>query len=105
MTPFPAPLVWSCQAGLGFRQSWLPLILNPLFPTCLCLAVNPAPPQPASSPAIVSSSLVTDLEGLTLTDTSLVPTVSDPGSSCWDGGPVAGSLLPERRVRRPRKPQ
>ncbi|XP_074822032.1 AP-3 complex subunit beta-2 isoform X2 [Natator depressus] len=42
---------------------------------------TPAPPQPASSPAIVSSSLVTDLEGLTLTDTSLVPTMLSPAFS------------------------
>ncbi|KAM7151232.1 AP-3 complex subunit beta-2 isoform 2-T2 [Macrochelys suwanniensis] len=39
---------------------------------------TPAPPQPVSSPAIVSSSLVTDLEGLTLTDTSLAPTMLSP---------------------------
>ncbi|XP_074862732.1 AP-3 complex subunit beta-2 isoform X2 [Carettochelys insculpta] len=39
---------------------------------------TPAPPQPASSPAVVSTSLVTDLEGLTLTDTSLAPTVLSP---------------------------
>ncbi|XP_053898885.1 AP-3 complex subunit beta-2 isoform X4 [Malaclemys terrapin pileata] len=37
-----------------------------------------APPQPASSPAIVSTSLVTDLEGLTLTDASLTPTMLSP---------------------------
>ncbi|XP_065415749.1 AP-3 complex subunit beta-2 isoform X5 [Chrysemys picta bellii] len=39
---------------------------------------TPAPPQPASSPAIVSTSLVTDLEGLTLTDASLTPTMLSP---------------------------
>uniref|UniRef100_A0A8C4YCT4 AP-3 complex subunit beta n=1 Tax=Gopherus evgoodei TaxID=1825980 RepID=A0A8C4YCT4_9SAUR len=39
---------------------------------------TPAPPQPASSPAIVSTSLVTDLEGLTLTNASLAPTMLSP---------------------------
>ncbi|XP_067412105.1 AP-3 complex subunit beta-2 isoform X2 [Emydura macquarii macquarii] len=39
---------------------------------------TPAPPQPLPSPAIVSTSLVTDLEGLTLTDASLAPTMMSP---------------------------
>ncbi|OXB59366.1 hypothetical protein ASZ78_016107 [Callipepla squamata] len=34
---------------------------------------TPPPPQPVPSSSIISSSLVTDLEGLTLTDTSLAP--------------------------------
>ncbi|XP_075753630.1 AP-3 complex subunit beta-2 isoform X11 [Pelodiscus sinensis] len=37
-----------------------------------------APPQPASSPSVVSTSLVTDLEGLSLTDTSLASTLLSP---------------------------
>ncbi|XP_069722626.1 AP-3 complex subunit beta-2 isoform X7 [Phaenicophaeus curvirostris] len=40
---------------------------------------TPPPPQPVSSSSIVSTSLVTDLEGLTLTDTSLAPTLLSPG--------------------------
>ncbi|XP_074925559.1 AP-3 complex subunit beta-2 isoform X1 [Chelonoidis abingdonii] len=39
---------------------------------------TPVPPQPASSPAVVSTSLVTDLEGLTLTNASLAPTMLSP---------------------------
>ncbi|XP_068266051.1 AP-3 complex subunit beta-2 isoform X2 [Nyctibius grandis] len=39
---------------------------------------TPAPPQPVPSSGIVSTSLVTDLEGLTLTDTSLAPTLLSP---------------------------
>ncbi|XP_038003436.1 AP-3 complex subunit beta-2 isoform X2 [Motacilla alba alba] len=35
---------------------------------------TPPPPQPIPSSSIISTSLVTDLEGLTLTDTSLTPT-------------------------------
>ncbi|NXU47925.1 AP3B2 protein, partial [Turnix velox] len=38
----------------------------------------PPPPQPAPSSSIVSTSLVTDLEGLTLTDTTLAPTLMSP---------------------------
>uniref|UniRef100_A0A8C0JC80 AP-3 complex subunit beta n=1 Tax=Chelonoidis abingdonii TaxID=106734 RepID=A0A8C0JC80_CHEAB len=41
-------------------------------------SVTPVPPQPASSPAVVSTSLVTDLEGLTLTNASLAPTMLSP---------------------------
>ncbi|XP_075753622.1 AP-3 complex subunit beta-2 isoform X3 [Pelodiscus sinensis] len=40
--------------------------------------VTTAPPQPASSPSVVSTSLVTDLEGLSLTDTSLASTLLSP---------------------------
>ncbi|XP_054243746.1 AP-3 complex subunit beta-2 isoform X2 [Indicator indicator] len=36
------------------------------------------PPQPVPSSSIVSTSLVTDLEGLTLTDTSLAPALLSP---------------------------
>ncbi|NXE08978.1 AP3B2 protein, partial [Lophotis ruficrista] len=39
---------------------------------------TPPPPQPIASSSIVSTSLVTDLEGLTLTDTSLAPTLLSP---------------------------
>ncbi|NWU65300.1 AP3B2 protein, partial [Pterocles burchelli] len=39
---------------------------------------TPPPPQPIPSSSIVSTSLVTDLEGLTLTDTSLAPTLLSP---------------------------
>ncbi|NXP29826.1 AP3B2 protein, partial [Scytalopus superciliaris] len=39
---------------------------------------TPPPPQPIPSSNIVSTSLVTDLEGLTLTDTSLTPTLLSP---------------------------
>ncbi|KAM6308445.1 AP-3 complex subunit beta-2 isoform 2-T2 [Aegotheles albertisi] len=39
---------------------------------------TPAPPQPVPSSSIVSTSLVTDLEGLTLTDTYLAPTLLSP---------------------------
>ncbi|NXJ25440.1 AP3B2 protein, partial [Dicrurus megarhynchus] len=39
------------------------------------------PPQPIPSSSIVSTSLVTDLEGLTLTDTSLTPTLLSPAFS------------------------
>ncbi|XP_067161679.1 AP-3 complex subunit beta-2 isoform X3 [Apteryx mantelli] len=39
---------------------------------------TPPPPQPVPSSNIVSSSLVTDLEGLTLTDTSLAPALLSP---------------------------
>lgn len=54
-------------------------------------AVTPPPPQPIPSSSIVSTSLVTDLEGLTLTDTSLTPTVSVPHALL---GGVPGSLSP-----------
>uniref|UniRef100_A0A8C8BP50 AP-3 complex subunit beta n=1 Tax=Otus sunia TaxID=257818 RepID=A0A8C8BP50_9STRI len=40
--------------------------------------VTPPPPQPIPSSSIVSTSLVTDLEGLTLTDTSLAPALLSP---------------------------
>ncbi|KAM6058279.1 AP-3 complex subunit beta-2 isoform 2-T2 [Chlamydotis macqueenii] len=39
---------------------------------------TPPPPQPIPSSSIVSTSLVTDLEGLTLTDTSLAPALLSP---------------------------
>ncbi|NXG32708.1 AP3B2 protein, partial [Dromaius novaehollandiae] len=39
---------------------------------------TPPPPQPVPSSNIVSTSLVTDLEGLTLTDTSLAPALLSP---------------------------
>ncbi|NWW28763.1 AP3B2 protein, partial [Falcunculus frontatus] len=42
---------------------------------------TPPPPQPIPSSSIVSTSLVTDLEGLTLTDTSLTPTLLSPAFS------------------------
>ncbi|NXX98708.1 AP3B2 protein, partial [Centropus bengalensis] len=42
-------------------------------------AVTPPPPQPVPSSSIVSTSLVTDLEGLTLTDSSLAPALLSPG--------------------------
>lgn len=38
--------------------------------------VTPSSVQPVSPPTIVSTSLATDLEGLTLTDSPLVPSVS-----------------------------
>ncbi|XP_030352792.1 AP-3 complex subunit beta-2 isoform X3 [Strigops habroptila] len=38
---------------------------------------TPPPPQPIPSSSIISTSLVTDLEGLTLTDTSLTPAISN----------------------------
>ncbi|NXB26167.1 AP3B2 protein, partial [Rhagologus leucostigma] len=42
---------------------------------------TPPPPHPIPSSSIVSTSLVTDLEGLTLTDTSLTPTLLSPAFS------------------------
>ncbi|XP_078237234.1 AP-3 complex subunit beta-2 isoform X4 [Pogona vitticeps] len=39
---------------------------------------TPSPPQPVASSPIVSTSLVTDLEGLTLTDTSLAAAMNSP---------------------------
>ncbi|NWY33360.1 AP3B2 protein, partial [Pheucticus melanocephalus] len=42
---------------------------------------TPPPPQPIHSSSIISTSLVTDLEGLTLTDTSLTPTLLSPAFS------------------------
>ncbi|XP_030916893.1 AP-3 complex subunit beta-2 [Geospiza fortis] len=42
---------------------------------------TPPPPQPMPSSSIISTSLVTDLEGLTLTDTSLTPTLLSPAFS------------------------
>ncbi|NXG45142.1 AP3B2 protein, partial [Psilopogon haemacephalus] len=39
---------------------------------------TPPPPQPVPSSSLVSTSLVTDLEGLTLTDTSLAPALLSP---------------------------
>ncbi|XP_061855715.1 AP-3 complex subunit beta-2 isoform X2 [Colius striatus] len=39
---------------------------------------TPTPPQPVPSSSIVSASLVTDLEGLTLTDASLAPALLSP---------------------------
>ncbi|NXO65929.1 AP3B2 protein, partial [Phainopepla nitens] len=42
---------------------------------------TPPPPQPVPSSSIISTSLVTDLEGLTLTDTSLTPTLLSPAFS------------------------
>ncbi|NXP78278.1 AP3B2 protein, partial [Ramphastos sulfuratus] len=39
---------------------------------------TPPPPQPAPSSSLVSTSLVTDLEGLMLTDTSLAPALLSP---------------------------
>uniref|UniRef100_A0A672UKS1 AP-3 complex subunit beta n=1 Tax=Strigops habroptila TaxID=2489341 RepID=A0A672UKS1_STRHB len=40
--------------------------------------ITPPPPQPIPSSSIISTSLVTDLEGLTLTDTSLTPALLSP---------------------------
>uniref|UniRef100_A0A8C2SUI2 AP-3 complex subunit beta n=1 Tax=Coturnix japonica TaxID=93934 RepID=A0A8C2SUI2_COTJA len=40
--------------------------------------VTPPPPQPVPSSSIISTSLVTDLEGLTLIDTSLAPALLSP---------------------------
>ncbi|XP_053933882.1 AP-3 complex subunit beta-2 isoform X3 [Cuculus canorus] len=40
---------------------------------------TPPTPQPISSSSVISTSLVTDLEGLTLIDTSLAPTLLSPG--------------------------
>ncbi|XP_059714098.1 AP-3 complex subunit beta-2 isoform X3 [Haemorhous mexicanus] len=42
---------------------------------------TPPPPQPIPSSSIISTSLVTDLKGLTLTDTSLTPTLLSPAFS------------------------
>ncbi|NXR54957.1 AP3B2 protein, partial [Hippolais icterina] len=42
---------------------------------------TPPPPQPVPSSSIISTSLVTDLEGLTLTDSSLTPTLLSPAFS------------------------
>uniref|UniRef100_A0A8C3RD89 AP-3 complex subunit beta n=1 Tax=Cyanoderma ruficeps TaxID=181631 RepID=A0A8C3RD89_9PASS len=42
---------------------------------------TPPPPQPIPSSSIISTSLVTDLEGLSLTDTSLTPTLLSPAFS------------------------
>ncbi|OWK58864.1 AP-3 complex subunit beta-2 [Lonchura striata] len=42
---------------------------------------TPPPPQTIPSSSIISTSLVTDLEGLTLTDTSLTPTLLSPAFS------------------------
>ncbi|NWZ72959.1 AP3B2 protein, partial [Acrocephalus arundinaceus] len=42
---------------------------------------TPPPPQPVLSSSIISTSLVTDLEGLTLTDSSLTPTLLSPAFS------------------------
>ncbi|KFO57274.1 AP-3 complex subunit beta-2, partial [Corvus brachyrhynchos] len=42
---------------------------------------TPPAPQPIPSSSIVSTSLVTDLEGLTLTDSSLTPTLLSPAFS------------------------
>ncbi|XP_019474848.1 AP-3 complex subunit beta-2 isoform X3 [Meleagris gallopavo] len=39
---------------------------------------TPPPPQPVPSSSIISTSLVTDLEGLTLSDTSLAPALLSP---------------------------
>lgn len=44
------------------------------------LPVTPPSVQPVSPPMVVSTSLAADLEGLTLTDTSLVPSVSWGGT-------------------------
>ncbi|XP_056355371.1 AP-3 complex subunit beta-2 isoform X1 [Oenanthe melanoleuca] len=42
---------------------------------------TPSPVQPIPSSSIISTSLVTDLEGLTLTDSSLTPTLLSPAFS------------------------
>ncbi|XP_015494634.1 AP-3 complex subunit beta-2 [Parus major] len=42
---------------------------------------TPPPPQTIPSSSVISTSLVTDLEGLTLTDTSLTPTLLSPAFS------------------------
>ncbi|KAM6059060.1 LOW QUALITY PROTEIN: AP-3 complex subunit beta-2 [Theristicus caerulescens] len=42
---------------------------------------TPPPPQPVPSSSVVSTSLVTDLEGLMLTDTSLAPALLSPAFS------------------------
>ncbi|NXH41785.1 AP3B2 protein, partial [Dicaeum eximium] len=42
---------------------------------------TPPPPQPIPSSSVISTSLVTDLEGLTLTDSSLTPTLLSPAFS------------------------
>lgn len=47
--------------------------------------VTPPSVQPVSPPTIVSTSLATDLEGLTLTDSPLVPSVSGMVEDCWGG--------------------
>lgn len=59
-----------CLHGAVARQSSVNPFLPPPPP------VTPPPPQPVPSSSVVSTSLVTDLEGLTLTDTSLAPAVS-----------------------------
>uniref|UniRef100_A0A8D2LWQ4 AP-3 complex subunit beta n=1 Tax=Varanus komodoensis TaxID=61221 RepID=A0A8D2LWQ4_VARKO len=43
-----------------------------------CPTVTPPPPPPVASSPVVSTSLVTDLEGLTLTDTSLTASMISP---------------------------
>lgn len=77
------------QGAMAYKSS-----VNPVSPHP---AVTPPPPQPIPSSSIVSTSLVTDLEGLTLTDTSLAPAVSVP--SVLPGGllgplPPAGPVSP-----------
>lgn len=93
------PQVW------GWDQEWvgtrlpcatLSVVLNCLFPKLglpapipLCPpphqsssftpTVTPPSIQPVSSPAVVSTSLAADLEGLTLTDSPLAPSVSGMG--------------------------
>lgn len=65
---FTATLTVPLPQGCGSSEL---LTLSSPYP-----AVTPPPSQPVPSSSLVSTSLVTDLEGLMLTDTSLAPTVS-----------------------------
>lgn len=60
---------------------WLSFIIMCL----VCPTVTPPSVQPVSPPTVVSTSLAADLEGLTLTDSPLVPSVSGLGrnTSLW----------------------
>jgi hypothetical protein len=71
----------------------LPLPHHSLF-----YPVTPSSVQPVSPPMVMSTSLAADLEGLTLTDSSLVPSVSGREMT-WLGQGHSSMLCPVVWVR------
>ncbi|KGL73880.1 AP-3 complex subunit beta-2, partial [Tinamus guttatus] len=71
-------LAWSTAGHRAVPTGLWPA--RALLTACVspCPPVTPPPPQPVPTSNIVSTSLVTDLEGLTLTDTSLAPALLSP---------------------------
>lgn len=72
-SPFASPSWWS----------------SPFAPT-----VTPPTVQPVSPPTVVSASLAADLEGLTLTESPLVPSVSGMGDRLGWGRDASLCCIP-----------